>query len=79
MALTWSAPGSSSVPVAGYNIYRAANGSTNYQLLNSGVNTPTAYTDSNVVNGTSYTYYVTSVDASGNTSAPSNTFSVAIP
>ena len=77
--LTWSAPSSSPDPVAGYNIYRAVSGSSNYQLLNSGVNTPTTYTDSSVVNGTSYTYYVTSVDASGNTSAPSNTYSVAIP
>jgi hypothetical protein len=77
--LTWNAPTDLTDPVAGYNVYRAASGSSSYQLLNSSVNTTTDYTDGTVQNGTSYSYYVESVDASGNLSAPSNTFTVSIP
>lgn len=76
--LTWTAPASSSDPVAGYNVYRAVSGSSSYQLLNSG-SASTTYADTTVVNGTSYSYYVESVDSSGNQSAPSNIYSVAIP
>jgi fibronectin type 3 domain-containing protein len=77
--LTWAAPVSSPDPVAGYDIYRAVTGGSAYQLLNSSINTPTSYTDTTVANSTSYTYYVVSVDAQGNQSVPSNTFTVAIP
>jgi fibronectin type 3 domain-containing protein len=76
--LTWDAPASSSDPVAGYNIYRAVSGGS-FQLLNTSVNAPTAYTDSTVGGGIAYTYQVTSVDAEGNQSAPSNTYNVTIP
>ncbi len=77
--LTWNAPTNSTDPVAGYNIYRAASGSSAYQLLNSSVTATADYTDGTVQNGTSYSYYVESVDASGTQSAPSNTFTVSIP
>ena len=77
--LTWNAPSSSSDPVVGYNVYRAVSGSSNYQLLNTGVNGATAYNDMNVTNGTTYVYYVESVDSTGNQSAPSNTFTISIP
>lgn len=77
--LTWSAPTSSTDPVAGYNVFRATGASTSYQLQNPAVDAQTAFTDSNVQNGTSYSYYVESVDAQGNPSAPSNVFTVAIP
>ncbi len=77
--LTWNAPTNSSDPVVGYEIYRANSGNSSYQLLNSAVDVLTAYTDSTVVSGASYTYYVESVDASGNASAPSNTYTVNIP
>lgn len=76
--LTWQAPSSSTDPVVGYNIYRAISGSPSYQLLNSTVNGPTSYTDASVTSGTTYAYYVESVDASGNQSVPSNTFNVTI-
>jgi nitrogen fixation protein FixH len=79
VVLTWSAPSSSSDPVVGYNVYRAAGGSSSYQLLNSSADVITTYTDSTVQSGTSYSYYVESVDASGNQSAPSNTYSVSVP
>jgi hypothetical protein len=79
VSLTWSAPTNSTDPVAGYNVYRATGTSTSYQLLNTSVDTQTAYTDSNVQNGTSYSYYVESVDAQGNQSIPSNIFTASIP
>jgi fibronectin type 3 domain-containing protein len=77
--LTWNAPTDSTDPVAGYNIYRATGTNSSYQLMNSSVDSTTTYTDTTVQNGTSYTYYVESVDASGNQSSPSNTFTASVP
>jgi len=77
--LSWQAPSSSSDPVAGYHIYRATGSSSSYSLLNSPVDTQTSYVDSVVTSGTNYTYYVKSVDASGNESSPSNSVTVTIP
>lgn len=77
--LSWDAPTDSADPVAGYDVYRALSGSSSYQLLNASVVDSTSYTDSAVSNGASYIYYVTSVDAQGNESAPSNQFSASIP
>jgi fibronectin type 3 domain-containing protein len=77
--LTWDAPVSSPDPVVGYNIYRATGSSPTYQLVNSSVNVPTTYSDLTVQDGTSYTYYVVSVDAENNQSVPSNTVTTTIP
>jgi len=77
--LTWNAPTGSTDPVAGYNIYRATNGSSSYVLLNPKEDTLTSYSDTTVASSTSYTYYVESVDASGNASAPSNSYTVNVP
>jgi hypothetical protein len=77
--LNWSAPASSSDPVAGYRIYRSADGGASYQLLNSAVDTSTTYADTNVQIALAYVYEITSVDASGAESSPSNTASVTIP
>jgi fibronectin type 3 domain-containing protein len=77
--LQWDAPTSSTDPVAGYNVYRAPSGSTSYELLNASPVTKTAYTDNNVTDGQTYDYVVESVDAEGNTSAPSNMASVSVP
>jgi len=77
--LQWDAPTSSTDPVAGYNVYRAPSGSTSYELLNASPVTKTAYTDNNVTDGQTYDYVVESVDAEGNTSAPSNMAAVTIP
>jgi centrosomal CEP192-like protein/HYDIN/CFA65/VesB family protein len=75
--LNWNAPSSSAV--VGYNIYRVVSGSTGYQKVNSAAVSTTTYTDPNVLCGSSYVYYVTSVDSSGLESSPSNTTTVAIP
>jgi YbbR domain-containing protein len=79
VSLTWSAPTNSTDPVAGYNIYRATGSSSSYQLMNSSPETSTGYTDTSVLNGTTYNYYVESVDAQGNQSSPSNTYGASIP
>jgi hypothetical protein len=76
--LSWQAPGSSADPVAGYHIYRSTGGSA-YQLLNSSLNTPTTYTDNNVVSGQTYDYIVKSVDSSGVESSASNEATATIP
>ena len=75
--LSWSAPPSGAV--AGYNVYRAASGSTTYQRVNAGAISTTAFSDGNVQSGTSYIYYVKSVDGAGVESVASNTTAVAIP
>ena len=77
--LSWSAPSSSIIPIAGYHIYRATGTSTSYQLLNSSVDTQTSYADKSVASGTSYSYYVKSVDALGLESSPSNQITVTVP
>jgi hypothetical protein len=77
--LSWTAPQSSGDPIAGYNVYRAPSGGSIYQLLNSSVEDGTTYVDSAVTNGTTYDYYVESVDESGASSVPSTMLGVPIP
>ena len=77
--LSWNAPIGSPDPVAGYHVYKSSDGGNTYQLLNSAVDTGTTYEDTIVKAGQSYDYYVTSVDASGVESAPSNMIGVTIP
>jgi hypothetical protein len=77
--LSWSASSSSSDTISGYNIYRATGSSSSYAKLNSSVNSPDSYMDSTVQAGTTYEYYVTSVDSTGAESVPSNTAAVVVP
>jgi fibronectin type 3 domain-containing protein len=79
VALNWSAPSGSSDPVAGYNVYRTVPGTTSYQRLNATVQSQTTYTDSTLQSGSSYSYEVTSVDANGVESTPSNVAGATIP
>jgi Abnormal spindle-like microcephaly-assoc'd, ASPM-SPD-2-Hydin len=79
IALNWTAPSDNSDPVAGYRVYRATSGSSSYALLNSSATSQTTYTDATAASGTSYQYYVTSVDSAGSESTPSNTATVAVP
>ena len=66
--------------MVGYNIYRAPTGTTSYQRVNSSVDTQdTAYTDGTVQSSSSYDYIVTSVDARGTESIPSNATTVSVP
>jgi hypothetical protein len=76
--LSWSAP-SSTDPISGFNVYRATGTSSSFSKLNPSVNSPASYMDSTVQSGTTYQYYVTTVDSSGTESTPSNTASVVVP
>lgn len=80
--LTWQPPtcmatNSCSDAVANYDVFRMGSGGTFEQIASSV--TPTTYSDTGVQWSATYQYYVTSVDAQGNQSAPSNTVSVTIP
>jgi predicted phage tail protein len=77
--LNWAAPTGSSTTITGYNIYRSQSGSSSYQILNSGTDSQTAYIDSGIQSGSTYQYYVTSVDSIGAESVPSNVATVAVP
>ena len=79
VSLSWNAPSGSTTQIAGYHIYRAASGSSSYQILNPSMNAQTSFTDSSAQSSTTYQYYVTSVDSSGAESVPSNTTTVAVP
>ena len=77
--LSWVPPISSDDPVAGYNVYRSPSGSSTYQRLNSSAVTATMFADITIQSGSSYDYTVTSVDAAGAESVPSNTITATIP
>jgi fibronectin type 3 domain-containing protein len=70
--LSWNA--STSSDVTGYNIYRAvfATSCGSYSKINSVLDTSTLYTDSSVVNGTSYCYASTAINSSNEESSYSN-------
>jgi len=70
--LSWNASTSSNI--SGYNIYRAAyvNSCGSFSKINSALNTSTLYTDSVVVDGTSYCYATTAVNSSNEESSYSN-------
>jgi fibronectin type 3 domain-containing protein len=76
--LRWDAPSSSPVQIVGYHVYRSTGIGSSYQLLSSSIETETVYLDTTVQSGSSYNYFVTSVDASGFESGSSNTVSVTI-
>lgn len=73
--LSWNA--SSSPNIAGYNIYRAVYTTScgSYSKINSLLDTATLYTDSSVVDGTSYCYASTAVNTSNEESSYSNVVS----
>jgi hypothetical protein len=70
--LSWNASTSSNI--SGYNIYRAVytNSCGSFSMINSVLNTSTLYTDSAVVDGTSYCYATTAVNSSNEESGYSN-------
>jgi hypothetical protein len=64
--------------VTGYFVYRGTP-TTGSSKLNISADTATSYTDSSVVNGQTYLYSVTSVDANNVESSPTSPLSVTIP
>jgi bacillopeptidase F len=80
VSLSWTA--STTTTVASYNVYRSTTSGSGYQVIGSvlATTTPLAYTDSTVVNGTTYFYVTTAVDSSaGLESAFSNQATAIIP
>ncbi len=76
VALTWNA---STSTVSGYNLYRTTVSGTGYAKINPSLVAVLSFTDSNVLNSTTYYYVTTAVDSSGNESAFSNEVPAAIP
>jgi hypothetical protein len=71
--LSWTASTSSSI--SGYNVYRTTYANStcgSFSKINSVLDTTTLYTDSTVVNGTTYCYATTAVDSSSQESGYSN-------
>jgi hypothetical protein len=79
VALSWDAPAMSTVPILSYNTYRLTSGSSAYQLLHSSAAPQTTYVDSTVQTDVTYNYIVTSIDSTGEESAPSNEVTATIP
>ena len=73
--LTWNA----SSGAVGYNIYRGSISGGPYTMINSSLDSTTAYTDSTVVSGQTYYYVATAVDASSNESGYSNQATAVVP
>jgi len=73
--LTWDA----SANAVGYNVYRGTVSGGPYTMINSSLNSTTAYTDSTVVSGQTYYYVATAVDGSSNESGYSNQAQAVIP
>ena len=79
VTLTWTPPPPrpDSV-VAGYNVYRCCQPDGTFGAIASGVVTPT-WVDRNVIPGTTYRYFVTTVDKAGRQSRPSEQVTATVP
>ncbi|WP_105970344.1 pectinesterase family protein [Streptomyces geranii] len=75
--LTWTAPADSDV--AGYQVFRSANGAAATLISGDGLLAATAFTDSTAVQGTAYTYTVVTTDTSGNVSDASGSATATVP
>jgi hypothetical protein len=76
VSLSWTA---STSTVSGYNVYRSTTSGTGYTKLTASLDSAVSYTDSTVVNDTTYYYVTTAVDSSGNESSYSNEAVAVIP
>ena len=76
--LTWD-PSQSPPQIVGYNIYRETQSSGQYVMLNTAPIAATSFTDSAVTAGQTYSYFVKSVDSSGNLSVQSNIVTATVP
>jgi fibronectin type 3 domain-containing protein len=76
VTLTWNSGDGNAV---GYNVYRGTVSGGPYQMINTALDASTSYTDLAVVNGTTYYYVATGVNAKGQESAYSNIGQAVIP
>jgi fibronectin type 3 domain-containing protein len=77
--LSWQGPQRSKDKVAGYNIYRSADGGKKFRKLNEIPVPQPEYDDTTVRRGKTYLYRVKSVDAMGVESGPSNEITLKMP
>jgi len=77
VSLSWIP--STSLEVAGYNIYRKTTLTGSYARINSKLDTDTSYTDATVIHGTTYYYATTAVNSKGKESDYSNRVEVVVP
>jgi hypothetical protein len=77
VSLAWNA--SDSPNVAGYNIYRRAGPEEPFSRINQTPVAPLSFLDTAVIDGQTYRYVATAVDADGNESAYSNEASASVP
>ena len=75
--LKWTASPSSGV--TGYNVFRSTTAGTGYTKINSSPVAGLTYTDATVVNGVTYYYVTTSVNASGDESSYSEQVKMIVP
>jgi hypothetical protein len=73
--LTWNA----SADAVGYNVYRGTASGGPYTMINTALDSNTAYTDATVVSGTTYYYVATAVNSSSEESGYSNQATAVIP
>ena len=73
--LSWTA----SSDAVGYNIYRGTTSGGPYTMINSSLDSTTAFTDSTVVSGSTYYYVATAVNSSSQESGYSNQATAVIP
>jgi ASPM-SPD-2-Hydin domain-containing protein/HYDIN/CFA65/VesB family protein len=73
--LTWDA----SSGAVGYNVYRGTVSGGPYSMINSTLDTTTAYTDSTVASGQTYYYVVTAINSESQESGYSNQAQAVIP
>jgi len=73
--LSWTA----SADAVGYNIYRSTTSGSGYSMINSSLDSTTAYTDSTVVSGQTYYYVATAVNSESQESGYSNQAQAVIP
>ena len=76
VALSWNP---STSQVVGYNVYRGTASGGPYVKLNTSLEVSTSYTDSSTLNGQTYYYVTTAVDASNLESIYSNQAAAVIP
>jgi hypothetical protein len=77
--LNWHAPVNSPKRVVGYNIYRSSDGGKSFKKRNPSPIRKTEYNDLWVRHGSTYFYFVKSVDKKGVESRPSNTIQLTVP
>lgn len=76
VSLTWTDSGSA---ISGYNVYRSTTSGSGYVKINPSLVSAMSYSDSSVLNATTYYYVTTAVDTGGNESSYSNEAFAAIP